>query len=93
MFINYRAGSGAGEDEAADLAHRMLFSDFAYAETRHIAGGPWAPTIRYFHSEDAGAASRLADLLRDNGEPFRIQDMTHFHARPPRGTLEVWVGR
>jgi hypothetical protein len=91
VFLHYRSGSQPGENEANDLAHRLLFSDFAYAETRTVRASTQMPMIRYYHREDADAAGRLADLLRGSGLEFRVQDSSAFPSRTAQGTLEVWI--
>lgn len=89
--MHYRSGSARGQDAAADLARRLLFSDFAYAETRIVPASTTVPVIRYFHREDAEAAQRLADLLRSNGMEFRVQDGSGMQVLAPNGTIEVWI--
>jgi hypothetical protein len=91
VFLHYRTGSQPGEDEANDLAHRLLFSDFAYAETRTVPASTQTPMIRFYYREDAEAAARLAGLLGGSGLEFRVQDSSGIPTRAPRGTLEVWI--
>ncbi len=79
--------------QATDVAQRLLFSDFAYADTRSTVSAPTDSVIRYFYAEDAPAAERLAALLSDGGTGFRIQDAHASRGRAKPGTLDVWIGR
>ena len=78
---------------ATDIAQRLLFSDFAYADTRSTVKPTSNSVIRYFYPEDAQAAERLAALLSDGGPTFRVQDASDRRGRVKSGTLDVWIGR
>jgi hypothetical protein len=93
VFLRYPAGFPAGLQEATDIAQRLLFSDFAYADTRSTARPPARSVIRYFYPEDAPAAARLATLLGGIGSGFSVEDDTDHPGRAAHGTLEVWIGR
>ncbi|CAH2599609.1 SPOR domain-containing protein [Rhodovastum atsumiense] len=91
VIFYYRTGSPHGQENASDLARRLLFSDFAYAETRVASSGPIVAAIRFFHRADADAAQRLANLLRGAGTEFWVQDGTGMQSGAAPGTLEVWL--
>lgn len=93
VYLHYPAGSPGALQQVSDLAQRLLFSDFTYADTRSAANGPTDPVIRYFHPEDEAAALRLATLLSDGQASFQVQDASAHAGRAKPGTLEVWVGR
>ena len=93
VFLHFPAGSSGGLQEATDIAQRLLFSDFAYADTRSTTQPPTGSEIRYFFPEDAPAAQRLAALLADTGTYFHVQDATAHPGRARPGMLDVWVGR
>jgi hypothetical protein len=93
VFLHYPAGSRGGLQEATNLAQRLLFSDFAYGDTRSTTDPPSDSVIRYFYPEDAPAAARLAALLGGDGDAFRVQDATSQPGHAKHGTLEVWLGR
>lgn len=91
VFLHHRGGSAAGQQEANDIAQRLLFSDFAYVETRKTADSPAMASVRFFYPEDAAAAARLAGLLGGTGLDFQVQDFSARRGRASRGTLEVWL--
>jgi hypothetical protein len=93
VFLHYPAGSAGGLQTATDIAQRLLFSDFAYADTRSTASAPAESVVRYFYPQDAPAAARLASLLGDGGGTFRIEDDTAHPGRQTPGMLDVWIGR
>lgn len=93
VFLHYPAGSSGGLQAATDIAQRLLFSDFAYADTRSATSAPTDSVVRYFFSQDAPAAQRLAALLSDGRTSFRAQDATAHPGRATAGTLDVWIGR
>jgi hypothetical protein len=92
VLMRYHSGSAAGEEQASQIAHLLMFSDFAFGESRAVSAPPWPPVVRYYHPEDAEAAKRLAERLRGTGTSYQVQDMSSFRPPPPLGTLEVWVG-
>jgi hypothetical protein len=93
VFLHYPAGSSGGLQTATDIAQRLLFSDFAYADTRSTTSAPAESVIRYFYVQDAPAAARLAALLGDSGGTFRIEDDTAHPGHQTPGMLDVWIGR
>ena len=93
VFLRYRSGSPAAQQAATEIAKGLLFSDYAYADTRSSANVLPAPTVRYFYPEDAAAAGRLAALLAWTRQDFQIQDASDHRRGVARGTLEVWVGQ
>ncbi len=93
VYLYYPANSEGGQRLSTELAKRLLFSDFNYADTRSSGTAPPESEIRYFHSEDQNAAMRLAALLNDPGQEFRIRDVSNSTTSRPRGALEVWIGR
>lgn len=92
VFLHYRSGSRGAQQEATDIAQRLLFSDFAYADTRSAANVPSVPTVRYFYADDAAAAERLAASLAWTGQQFRVEDSSGRRRNVARGTLEIWIG-
>ncbi|MBN9508600.1 MAG: hypothetical protein J0I21_05700 [Alphaproteobacteria bacterium] len=93
VSLRYQSGSAAAMQAANDIAQRLLFSDFTYADTRSAPDAPSNPVIRYFHPEDAASARRLADWLAGAGVRFRVQNASARPGRaPPLGTLDVWIG-
>jgi hypothetical protein len=92
VFLHYRSGSHAAQQEATDIAQRLLFSDFAYADTRSSADVPPGPTVRFFYPDDAAAAARLAASLGWTGQEFQVEDGSARRRRAAPGTLEVWIG-
>jgi len=93
VFIYYPSGSSDALQMTADLAARMLFSDFSYADTRSAANVPSSAEIRYFHPEDAESAGHLAALLSDAGPEFQVREITGRAATEPPGVLQVWLAR
>ena len=93
VFLHYLRGSAAALQSSTEIAQRLLFSDYAYADTRSAGNVPSAPTVRFFHPEDAAVAARLAALLAWTGREFQVQDDSAHDRGTPRGTLEVWIGR
>ena len=49
---------------------------------------PSQRVVRYFHSEDAPAAARLAGRL---GRGWALQDFRSYEPLPSPGLLEVWL--
>jgi hypothetical protein len=91
VYLHFRSGSAAGSQTATEIAQRLLFSDFAYADTRVAADVPAQPSVRFFWPEDAAAANRLAGLLGGIGTDFLVADFTARRGRAAHGTLEVWL--
>jgi hypothetical protein len=91
IFLHYRTGSERGLQEATEVARVLLFSDFAYAATTGLPSGTTAPLIRYYYPADAGAAGRLAALLRGSGLDFQVSDGSAAASGVAPGTIEVWI--
>jgi len=92
VFLHYRSGSAEGLQATTDIAQRLLFSNFAYADTRSSVRAPPGATIRYYFPQDATAAQNLAALLGDTGISFELVNAAgRAEAKP--GRLDVWVGR
>lgn len=92
VVLYYRSGADQGAELARQVAQRLLFSDFAYADTKPATDGPALPTVRYFRPEDNAAANRLAAMLAGSGRFFQVQDFSDHPDRAPPGTLDVWLG-
>jgi hypothetical protein len=93
VFLYYRGGSSDGLTAVADLARRLVDSDFAYGDTRSSAYRPRQSVIRYFFPQDAAAAQRLANLFAPAGLDFKVQDDTDHPGKATPGTLDAWVAR
>ena len=92
VHIYYAGGSAEAQQMTTVVAQQLLFSDFAYADTRSAVKVPVAAEIRFFHPEDEGAAGRLAALLGGAGRDFQIRNWADREVTRPPGTLEVWLG-
>ncbi len=92
VHIYYASGSAEAQQMTTVVAQQLLFSDFAYADTRSAAKVPAAAEIRFFHPDDEGAAERLAALLGSAGRDFQIRNWADREVTRPPGTLEVWLG-
>ena len=53
-----------------------------------LSATPSQRVVRYFHSEDAATAARLAGRL---GRGWAIQDFRSFEPSPAPQTLEIWL--
>lgn len=91
VFLHFRTGSQAGQHLANDIARRLLFSDFAFADASPMPDGPGRPMVRYFHQDDSASAVRLAALLGAVGVGFAVQDLSAYAGTLPAGTLDVWL--
>ncbi len=90
VVVQYRGGAAA---EADRFAKALAGSDpkFSHVETRAVSSTPRAPTIRFFHPEDVGAAWELEAAVSATGGAWEVRNFTGFQPRPRRGTLEVWL--
>ncbi|MBL6453984.1 hypothetical protein JMJ55_01540 [Belnapia sp. T6] len=88
VFLHMRAGSVAAADSAAELVPQLRDSGFEVADTRLVTSTPSQRVVRYFHTEDAAAAARLAGRL---GRGWAIQDFRNYEPAPSSGTLEIWL--
>lgn len=88
VFVHLRAGSSGAADAAAGLAGTLREAGFDLAELRPVTSTPSQRVVRYFHSEDAAAAARLAGRL---GRGWAIQDFRSFEPAPSPQTLEIWL--
>lgn len=90
VVLHYHEGAAAEADRLA-TALAGLGPRFSRVETRPVAGTPRAPTIRFFHPEDVGAAWELETALRMTGESWQVRNYTSYLPKPRRGTLEIWL--
>jgi len=88
VVVHYRAGSEASRETARATADSLTAAGFEVAGLRPVPGAPAQRVVRYFHSEDAAAAARLAGRL---GRGWAIQDFRSYEPSPAPQTLEVWV--
>ena len=91
--LYYQRESAPALQLTTDIAQRLLFSDFAYADTRSATNAPHGAEVRFFHPDDAAAATRLAALLGGLGPAFQVRDLSDRAPPQSRGGLEVWIGR
>ncbi len=87
VVVHYRTGS-ATASEAAATAGQLREAGFEAGELRSVATVPAQRIVRYFHTEDAPAAARVAGRL---GRGWAIQDFRAFEPSPAAGLLEVWL--
>lgn len=87
VVIHYRAGSATTADAAA-TASQLREAGFDASELRSVGAVPAQRVVRYFHTDDAPAAARLAGRL---GRGWAIQDFRSFEPLPSSGLLEVWL--
>ncbi|MDN3566064.1 hypothetical protein QWZ14_16975, partial [Paeniroseomonas aquatica] len=88
IFIHLRAGSPAAAEAAASLAAPLREAGFELGDLRPVPSTPSQRVVRYFHSEDAAAAARLAGRL---GRGWAIQDFRSYEPSPAAQTLEIWL--
>lgn len=88
VFIHYRAGSTAAAETATSLALPLRDAGFEIGDLRMVPNTPSQRVVRYFHSDDAAAAARLAGRL---GRGWAIQDFRGYEPAPTSQTLEVWL--
>lgn len=88
VFVHHRAGSNAAERSADEIAGALREAGFEIADIRSVPFVPSTRVVRYFHSEDAEAAARIAGRL---GRGWAIQDFRAYSPQPPPQTLEIWL--
>ena len=88
LVIHFRAGSAAAEEAAQAIAASLRDGGFGSVELRGVAGVPSQRVVRYFSSEAAGPAARLAGRL---GRGWSIQDFRGYDPSPSNLLLEVWL--
>ncbi len=93
VYLFYPDRSSAGLGLSTNIAQRLLFSDFAYADTRSSTKAPAQSEIRFYRAEDQNAAERLATLLSDIGGGFQVRNLSDQGAAEPNRTLEIWIAR
>lgn len=87
--FHYRAGSAP--DDAERLAGRAR-AITGRIELRAVPATPSRPGIRYFFTEDAGAAEALAAALAGAGfGAFSVRGFPDYRPSPQPGTIEVWL--
>ena len=56
---------------------------------------PWANSVRYFHSDDAGLAATVSAVVRENpdGSTLKILDLTDAfrNSKVRHGSIEIWL--
>lgn len=88
VVLHHRAGSYAASEAAGAMAAQVREAGFELNETRAVSATPSQRVVRYFHSEDAPAAARLAGRL---GRGWALQDFRSYEPLPSVGLLEVWL--
>lgn len=88
VVLHHRAGSYAASEAAGAMAAQVREAGFDLNETRAVTATPSQRVVRYFHSEDAPAAARLAGRL---GRGWALQDFRSYEPLPASGLLEVWL--
>lgn len=88
VFIHMRAGSTSAADAATSLVQPLREAGFELGDLRSVTSTPSQRVVRYFHSEDAAAAARLAGRL---GRGWAIQDFRGYEPAPALQTLEIWL--
>lgn len=88
VILHHRAGSYAAAEAAGSMAAQVRDAGFELSETRAVTATPSQRVVRYFHSEDAPAAARLAGRL---GRGWALQDFRSYEPLPQSGLLEVWL--
>lgn len=88
VVLHHRAGSYAASEAAGAMAAQVREAGFDLNETRAVTATPSQRVVRYFHSEDAPAAARLAGRL---GRGWALQDFRSYEPLPAPGLLEVWL--
>ena len=88
VIVHHRAGSAMAAEAATVMAGQLREAGFETAGLRGVAALPTQRVVRYFHTDDAPAAARLAGRL---GRGWAIQDFRSFEPSPAPGLLEVWL--
>lgn len=88
VVIHHRAGSAQATEAAATMVGQLREAGFEAGELRGVGAVPVQRVVRYFHTDDAPAAARLAGRL---GRGWAIQDFRSFEPTPASGLLEVWL--
>lgn len=88
VVIHHRAGSAQATEAAATMVGQLREAGFEAGELRGVGAVPVQRVVRYFHTDDAPAAARLAGRL---GRGWVIQDFRSFEPTPASGLLEVWL--
>ena len=88
VVLHHRVGSYAASEAAGAMASQVREAGFDLNETRAVTATPSQRVVRYFHSEDAPAAARLAGRL---GRGWALQDFRSYEPLPSPGLLEVWL--
>jgi hypothetical protein len=88
VVLHHRAGSYAAQEAAGAMAAQVREAGFDLNETRAVTATPSQRVVRYFHTEDAASAARLAGRL---GRGWALQDFRSYEPLPPPALLEVWL--
>lgn len=88
VTIHYPAsGLAAAEDARAALAAAGV-ADVRLLPVRLDIS---RSNVRFYHAADGAAATTVAGLLSDGGEPPLARDFTDYRTPAAAGTLEVWL--
>lgn len=91
VLVHFRRASATAM-AVADRVAAQLQTFAGHVDTQATASLPRAPTIRYFHAEDAAAAQNLATTLRGSaGDEWHVQAKLSRRPRQPPGTFDVWL--
>ena len=88
VVLHHRAGSYAASEAASAMAMQVRDFGFELSGTRAVSATPSQRVVRYFRTEDAPAAARLAGRL---GQGWALQDFRAYEPLPAPGVLEVWL--
>lgn len=88
VVVHHRAGSAQATEAAATMVGQLREAGFEAGELRSVGAVPAQRVVRYFHTDDAPTAARLAGRL---GRGWAIQDFRSFEPTPAPGLLEVWL--
>lgn len=88
VVVHHRTGSAQAIEAAATMVGQLREAGFEAGELRSVGAVPAQRVVRYFHTDDAPTAARLAGRL---GRGWAIQDFRSFEPTPAPGLLEVWL--
>lgn len=88
VMVHFPADA-AGDAEA--VVNALQVAGAGSSSALPVSFGISSTNIRFYHAEDAGAAERVADLLRAAGQQPEIRDFTDFRPQPDAGLVEIWL--
>ena len=89
VVVRYRSGSAAAEQAAQAVAANLREGGgFGAVELRAVQDTPGQRVVRYFSTESATPAARIAGRL---GRGWAIQDFRGYDPNPSNPSLEVWL--